>query len=45
MQYIDICTGAKSDLIIMGDFNRSGINWTTMKSDRISLFELSRISF
>ena len=31
--YNDICTAAKFDLIIMGDFNRSGINWATMKSD------------
>ena len=26
MLYNDICTTANSDLIIMGDFNRSGIN-------------------
>ena len=39
-----ICTAANSDLIIMGDFNRSGINWVTMKSDwrGKSLFELSQ---
>ena len=44
MLYDDICTATKSDLIIMGDFNRSGINWATMKSDWIgkSLFELSQ---
>ena len=44
MLYNDICTAAKSDLIIMGDFNRSGINWATMKSDwrGKSLFELSQ---
>ena len=33
MLYNDICTAANSDLIIMGDFNRNGIqNWETMKS-------------
>ena len=38
-----ICTAANSDLIIMGDSSRSGINWVTMKSDwrGKSLFELS----
>ena len=30
MLYNDICTAANSDLIIMGDFNTSGINWVTM---------------
>ena len=47
MPYNDICTAAKSDLIIMGYFNMSGINWATMKSDWRcqSLFELSRDLF
>ena len=47
MLYNDICTAAKSDLIIMGDFNRSGIYWATMKSDwrGKSLFELSQDLF
>ena len=45
MLYNDICTAANPDLIIMGDFNRRGINWVTMKSDwrDNSLFVLSRI--
>ena len=45
--YNDLCTTAKSDLIIMGDFNRSGINWATMKSDwrGKSIFELSQDLF
>ena len=33
MLYNYICTAANVDLIIMGDFNRSGINWVTIKSD------------
>ena len=33
MVHNDICTAAKSDLIIMGHFNRNGTNWVTMKSD------------
>ena len=43
MCYNDICTAANSDLIIMGDFNRNGINWVTKKSDwrGKSLLELS----
>ena len=47
MLYNDICTAANSDLIIMGNFNRSGINWVTMKSDwrGKSLFELSQDLF
>ena len=47
MPYNDICTAANSDLIIMGDFNRSGINWMTMKSHwrAKSLFELSQDLF
>ena len=47
MVYNDICTAAKSDLIVMGDFNRSGINWATKKSDwrGKSLFELSQDLF
>ena len=41
MLYNDICTAAKSDLIILGDFDRSGINCGIMKSDwrGKSLFE------
>ena len=47
MLYNDICTAAKSDLIIMGDFTRSGINCPTMKSDWRGkrLFELSQYLF
>ena len=41
------CAAANSDLIMMGDFNSSGINWVTMKSDwrGQSLFELSQDLF
>ena len=47
MLYNDICSAANSYLIIMGDFNRSGINWVTMKSDwsSKSVFELSQDLF
>ena len=31
--YNDISNAAKSDCIIMGDFNRRGINWNTLESD------------
>ena len=47
MLYNYICTAANSDFIIMGDFNRSGINWVTIKSNwrGKSLFELSKDLF
>ena len=47
MHYNDICTAANSDFIIMGYFNRSGINWVTMTSDwrGKSLLELSQDLF
>ena len=46
MIYVQL-SAANSDLIIMGDFNRSGINWVTMKSDWRGkrLFELSQDLF